>query len=132
MVWRWEREAAGQCAPGAPPGARARGDPSSRRATPDHSPPSPSPQVELLRRAWDQGQSPLRFTQDAVAIAGSLRLWLACLPDGVLPARLYHPLLHAASLGGGAVRVRALQALLRQVRTCGGGRWRGPPARAAR
>jgi hypothetical protein len=31
-------------------------------------------QVELLRRAWDQGQSPLRFTQDTVAVSASLRL----------------------------------------------------------
>ena len=77
--------------------------------------------VELLRRAWDQGQSPLRFTGDAVAVAGSLRLWLACLPEPVLPARLYHPLLAASSLEGGPTRVRALQSLLRQVRMGGRG-----------
>ena len=50
-------------------------------------------------------------------IAGSLRLWLACLPEPVLPARLYHPLLAAASIADPPTRVRALQALLRQAGT---------------
>ena len=48
-------------------------------------------------------------------IAGALMLWLECLPEPLIPQRLYWPFLHAAREGDAETRRTKVQMLLRQV-----------------
>lgn len=48
-------------------------------------------------------------------IAGALMLWLECLPEPLIPQRLYRPLLQAAREDDAEARRTTVQLLLRQV-----------------
>eukprot|EP00884_Botryococcus_braunii_P019576 jgi/Botrbrau1/6301/Bobra.0339s0012.1 len=71
--------------------------------------------AQLIRAAWDQGKDPLRVTTDAFAVAAALRLWLANLPDSVIPCALYMTLMDVERSFSGQQKTAALQMCLRQV-----------------